>query len=145
MTSFVHITDARNATAIKNSGIHLPKSKLIQYENQQYKYGVFALPVIPNFVVSHQWLREMKRRGFKTAVGVYFAIPDSEEVWAGKYNEEKQLLSANSAAGYLFEHETLGYEVIIPRSINASEILKVRHLPQILGWRYYPNSNNQVP
>lgn len=36
------------------------------------QFGVFALPVTANFLISHQWVREIKRRGFRSAVGVYF-------------------------------------------------------------------------
>jgi hypothetical protein len=96
-------------------------------------------------MISHQWLRELKRRGFRTAIGIYFEIPDREQVWAGSYKEDKQLITADEAAAFLFKSELLGYEVIVPRSIRAAEIVRSRHLPQVLGWRYYPNSNNTAP
>ena len=114
-------------------------------EDDLYKYGVFALPVTQNFVISHQWLRELKRRGFRTAVGIYFGIPDNESVWAGRYNEKKEELTASEAAGVLMREEILGYEVVIPRSIKAGEIASIRRLPQVIGWRYYPESHGRPP
>jgi hypothetical protein len=39
----------------------------------------------------------------------------------------------------------LGFEVIIPRSIKASEIKYLRILPQTLGWRYFPEAKGKPP
>ncbi len=38
-----------------------------------------------------------------------------------------------------------GYEVVIPRRIEPSEIIRVRALPQVVGWRYFPRANGQPP
>ena len=141
MTVFVHLADERDAAAIRRSGLKLPRtSNQASVENAS---GVFAMPVTPDFFVTHQWLRELKRRGFNVAVGVYFRIPDSELVWAGLYNGEKHAITAAQAAMQLTKERTLGYEVLIPRSINASEIRAVRALPQLVGWRYYPDAHRQ--
>lgn len=91
------------------------------------------MPVVPNYLLSHQWVRELKRQGFRVAVGVYFRIPDDELVWAGLYNKEKQLVAASQAAAQLANEESLGFEVIIPRSVSASEIRSIRSLPKIWG------------
>ena len=42
---------------------------------------MFLLPGID------QWLRELKRGGVKTFVGVYFKLDSTEKVYAGRYNE----------------------------------------------------------
>jgi len=34
-----------------------------------------------------------------------------------------------------------GYEVIIPRAITRKELHRMRLLPQVIGWRYMPNSH----
>ena len=139
MPTFVHIADERDAASIRRSGLKLPR--LAPQIRAVRPVGVFALPFIPNFVVSHQWVRELKKRGFKVAVGVYFRVPDSQEVWAGTYNEEKKLLTAAQAGAHLTKEQSLGYEVIIPRSIQASEVHAIRSLPQTLGWRHFPESH----
>jgi hypothetical protein len=41
--------------------------------------------------------------------------------------------------------DPLGYELIIDRKIYPDEITKVKHLPQTLGWRYFPGSHNKKP
>ncbi len=99
------------------------------------------MPVVPNFLITHQWVRELKRRGFRTAVGVYFKIPDETPVFAGPYNADKQSMSASAAAAYLRQSNMLGFEVTIPRSIKPSEIMRVAQISQGLGWRYTPDSH----
>lgn len=141
MPIFVHIADARDAGAIRRTGLALPKARLRDAETEQRKHGVFALPVIPNFVVSHQWLRVLKHKGHRTSVGVYFRLPDDEPVWVGQYNEAKRTVTAAEAAAWLRAHETLGFETTIPRAIRAGEITAIRPLPQALGWRYLPGAH----
>ena len=141
MPIFVHIADERHLPSIQRSGLKLPRGR--PQTSGARPVGVFALPITANFVVSHQWVRELKKRGFKVAAGVYFRIPDQEQVWAGVYNQEKLQVTAAEAAGFLAKEQVLGYEVIIPRSILASEIQAVRALPQTLGWRHFPDAHRK--
>lgn len=145
MATFIHIADEKNTRSIARNGLKLPKANSHFNETEIRKHGVFALPLIENFVVSHQWLRELKRNGFTTAVGVYFKISDTEQVWAGHYNQVKTQMTAVAAFAQLRENQTLGFEVVIPRSIKASEISYIRTLPQILGWRYFPDAKGKPP
>lgn len=141
MATFVHIADERDVASIRRTGLKLPRS--ISPAPSGRQAGVFALPVTQNFVVSHQWVRELKKRGFKVAVGVYFRINDAENVWAGLYNEPKQPSSAAQASARLAREGLLGFEVIIPRSIAAAEIHAVRPMPQTLGWRHFPGAHER--
>jgi hypothetical protein len=141
VSTFVHIADERDSAAIRRTGLRLPR-RLVASSSKQL-IGIFALPVTPNFVVTHQWVREIKKRGFRVAVGVYFRIPDNEPVWAGRYNEQKAQMTAAQAAAVLARDELLGFEVIVPRSIQASEIHAVRQLPQGLGWRHFPDAHRK--
>jgi hypothetical protein len=38
-----------------------------------------------------------------------------------------------------------GYEVLVPRAVLPSEILRVKALPQVVGWRYRPRANGSPP
>ena len=143
MPMFVHIADERDSASIRRVGLTLPKARLRDLETERHKYGIFALPVIPNFVVSHQWLRVLKHKGHRTAVGVYFRLHDMEPVWVGRYNEPKRSVTAAEAATILREQETLGFETTIPRSILANEINAIRSLPQTLGWRNFPGAHEK--
>jgi hypothetical protein len=145
VANFVHIADERDKASIERNGLKLVKAYAGFKETEIFKRGVFALPVIENFIVSHQWLRELKRGGFNTAIGVYFKIPDTERVWAGLYNQPKQQITAAEAVCQLRTSQAMGFEVVIPRTIKASEIRYTRVLPQTLGWRYFPDAKGKPP
>ncbi|MCP3400592.1 hypothetical protein [Bradyrhizobium sp. CCGB20] len=143
MPIFVHIADERMANSIRRSGVNLSRSKIAETDIR--KFGIFAMPVTSDFIVTHQWLREMKRRGFRSAVGVYFRIPDSELVWCGRYTDSKKMVCAAVAADWLLRERVMGFETVIPRSIGSAEIVAIRALPQTVGWRFYPEAKGQRP
>lgn len=105
------------------------------------------MPVTRNFQVTHQWLREMKQaRHGGPMVGVYFRIDDSEIVHVGRYNQEHQQMTAAEALARIMAETTMtGLQVIIPRSIAAKEITRIRRLPQTVGWRHYPGAHGHKP
>ncbi len=132
MPRFVHITDEKNARRIERGGIKIGK----------VSGGLFCMPVTYDFFVSHQWMRELKRSGAKTLVGVYFKLKSDEKVWFGKYTGNHQLKEAGEALKeFKNVADKLGCEFFIERKIEASEILKIKSLPQNVGWRYSPNSH----
>ena len=140
MATFVHLTPEKNLRSIRRVGI-----RGTRYEPGEPAF-VYAVPTTPNFVVSHQWLRELKRRGDRTLCAVYFRIPDEEIVWAGRYNESHEEIPAGEAVARLFRvNEAAGYQVVIPRSIEPEEIHRIRPVPQVLGWRYSPEARGRPP
>ena len=140
MATFVHLAPEKSIKSIRRSGI------LPQLANRELPKGVFAMPVTPDFYVSHQWLRELKRSGQRTLEAVYFKIPDDETVWVGHYNSESIQVTAAEASGIVFEHESPeGYEVFIPRKISAKEVHRTKRLPQVVGWRYFPGAKGRKP
>ena len=164
MPVFVHLTSQGNISSIRRGGI-TPRKRTVRPR------GVYAMPVTRNFYVSHQWLRELKRLGGGTVVGVYFRIPDDESVEVGHYNSLHRRMTAAEAAALLLAAEGRnpvverqqdgvskdvrsgqalpaspeGYEVIVPRKIERAEILRVKLLPQVVGWRYKPGANGTPP
>jgi hypothetical protein len=115
----VHITNEDETESVRRSGIKIGK----------YREGVYAMPVLPNFIVSNQWLRELKRRvsGSRTLSAIHFRIPDTETVYMGHYSQEHVELTAAEAAGAIMHAEDpLGMEIIIPRAIEAKEIHEIR-------------------
>src|SRR6185503_11929683 len=59
MSQFIHLTDERLLKRLEKSGIRTTK------------WGtkvrcVYATPVLKDFQVSHQWLRELKNKGIRT-------------------------------------------------------------------------------
>ena len=164
MAVFVHLTSHRNIDSIRRKGITLCKRRFLPS-------GVYAMPVTMNFYVSHQWLRELKRFGGGTIVGIYFRVPDDEIVEVGHYSSLHVSLTASQAIGLIMAAEKQnflearkqdtqsrdinngeklpaspeGYEVIIKRKIEPSEIIGIKSLPQVVGWRYRPGTNGNPP
>src|SRR4029079_1534180 len=104
--------------------------------------GVYAMPVTRSFYVSHQWLRELKRSGTRSISAVYFRVPDDEPVLFGHYARPHCASTASQAAGSVASApQPEGFELLVPRRIEASAIHRVRALPQVLGWRYSPDSH----
>ena len=136
MPILVHLTDEKQSKKILNGGIKF--GRILK--------GIYCMPALPNFYVSHQWLRELKSSGAKTFVGVYFRLPSSEMVYAGKYNQRHRHIPLGEAIKEIMTLEDpLGYELIVTRKIEPDEIKRIKHLPQTLGWRYRPGSHNKKP
>ena len=139
MAQFVHLAAERDSRSIVRTGIKVAR------KNRALR-GVFAHPQTENFVVSHQWMRELRRSRGLSFVGVRFRIPDTERVWIGKFNGEHMDVTAAEAVGIARQHtDPLGLEVIIPRPIRAKEIESIYAPPKVTGWRYYPSAKGRKP
>lgn len=142
MAIFVHLTPESKLGRIQRSGI--ARTRRIGGELPS---GVYAVPVTRNFFISHQWLRELKRTNASgTVAAVYFRISDDELVWVGHYNQaHRQMSAAEAVAEFMVAESREGWEVIVPRRIEAKEIRRVKSLPQVLGWRYFPEAKGKPP
>lgn len=133
MPIFVHLTSERAGQRMKRSGIRDIR-------------GVYCLPVVPNYYVSHQWLRELKRSGHRIIVGVYFSLTDEEIVWLGHFGGPHEEMAAAQAAGHvLHAPDGRGLEVIVPHAIRPADIRSVRPLRHVIGWRYKPDAHGGEP
>jgi hypothetical protein len=140
MTHFVHLSDAKLIPAIRKNGI-----KAGEVRNGSLK-GFYCTPVTKSVYKTHQWLRELKRRGIKTIDAVQFYLPPSENVFVGLYNEDYISVSASEAANIFETHETgLGLEVVVPRTVTATEIHSIYSPSQVTGWRFHPDAKGQKP
>ena len=138
---FVHLTPESRVALIRRNGIRRLRRKCGEFPG-----GIFAMPVTRNFYVSHQWLRELRRFNAGPIAGVYFRTPDTEPVWVGHYGQaHRWMTAAEAAAAFLTSESPEGWQVVIPRRIDASEIHRVRRLPQVVGWRYFPGSHGKNP
>ena len=141
MAMFVHLALQSNVARIRRNGI-----RRLRPAKESFPGGVFAVPVTRNFYVSHQWLRELKRRNQRPIAGIYFRISDDEQVWIGHYNQGHRWMSAAEAvAEFMAAEDAKGWEVVIPRRIEAGEIHRTRQLPQVIGWRFFPNAKGKPP
>jgi hypothetical protein len=139
MAMFVHLAPQSRAERIRRCGI-----SRLRRATAALPGGVYAVPVTPSFFVSHQWLRELKRRGEGPIVGIYFRLPDPERVWVGHYGQaHREMTAAEAVAEFLHAGSGEGWEVLVPRRINAKEIHRIRALPQIVGWRFFPGAKGK--
>jgi len=136
MPIVVHLTAAKNVRSILRSGI------------KPGAHGVvYFMPVVQSHLVSHQWLRELKRfSGTRELVGVYARLPGEEMVWSGRYNEaHRQGRLGDAIAELNRRDDPLGFEMFVERGIQTQEVERVRPLPQLLGWRYQPHAHGKLP
>ena len=73
MATFVHLAPESAVDRIRRSGIRRSRTRYGES-------GVYASPVMQSYFATHQWLRELKRFGGRTIIGIYFRIPDDEVV-----------------------------------------------------------------
>src|SRR3954453_19452992 len=107
MAMFVHLAPQSRTAMIRRNGI----SRLLRPRGD-FPGGVFAVPVTRNFYVSHQWLRELKRRNAGTIAGIYFRIPDEARVWVGHYGQAHSWMTAAEASAVFGAAEVReGWEV----------------------------------
>jgi hypothetical protein len=141
MAMFVHLAPESSVARIRRNGVTRLRKGLSPFPR-----GVFAVPVTRNFYASHQWLREMKRRNEGPIVGVYFRIPDDQSVWVGHYGQvHRWMKAAEAVAEFAAADDPLGWEVVIPRRVEAKEIHNTRRLRQVIGWRFYPKAKGKPP
>lgn len=136
MPMLVHIASEKDIGSIRRAGIRIGK----------YRGGIYAMPVLKNFMVSHQWLRELKRGGGRTLCAVHFRIPDGETVLMGHYSKEQvEVTAAQAAHAIMHAEDPLGMQIIVPRGIAPKEIHAIRSVPQVVGWRYFPGAHARKP
>src|SRR5215212_6841725 len=140
MAVLVHIAPEKAARRIARAGIK-PARRL-----GTEAAGIYCMPVLQSHTVSHQWLRELKRRGQRTLVGVYFRLRSDERVAVGRFNQTAEEMPLGRAIGLIMNSaDPLGWQIIVPRAIASGEVLAVRRVSQRLGWRYFPGAHGRRP
>jgi hypothetical protein len=140
MTQFVHLSDAKRIALIRRSGIRANEAALGEVR------GFFCTPVVRDVFRTHQWLRELKRRGVKTIRAVQFYLSPEELVLVGRYSAEHILVPASEAAA-IFEkhHDALGLQVVVRSAVPAASIRRLYTPSQVLGWRFHPEAKGKRP
>src|SRR5262245_3377743 len=116
----------------------MQRSLQLEREIRQCR-AVVCFVCLANFQMTFQWLRELKRRGYRLARAIQFRIDDAEAVFVGHYNQVPQeMTAAQSIAFFLQAEDPRGLQVVVPRAIAAREITGIRSIPQVTGWRFYP-------
>lgn len=140
MATFVHLAPETQVPRLVRNGIRKSRATRVR------PGGVFAMPVVRSFYVSHQWLRELKSSGVRTIAAVYFRIKDDEPVWVGHYASPLVPLGAAEATALIAAAGSAeGYEVLVPRRIEPADIVRSRTLKQVIGWRHFPGAHGRPP
>ncbi|MFB9360601.1 HEAT repeat domain-containing protein [Actinoplanes nipponensis] len=140
MTDLVHLTPQHSARRVARTGI------AARSRGWFGDRGVFCMPVLPSFTLTHQWVRELRRWHPGVLAAVQLRLPGDEPVTVGRYGVPPQRLTAARAAALVRElADPRGYEVFVPRAVTAAEIRHVRSIPQGVGWRYLPGAHGTRP
>ncbi|MEU2547383.1 HEAT repeat domain-containing protein [Streptomyces roseolus] len=138
MATFVHLTPAARAAAIRRSGI----------KARGERGGVHLFPALPSYALTHQWLRELARRpGPRGIVAAQVRLPDGEPVAVGRYGRSQEEVTAAEAVRKIRElgDGALGWEVFLPRAVARGEVRQVRAVRQVAGWRHFPGAHGVAP
>ncbi|MEY9859929.1 hypothetical protein ABH935_005563 [Catenulispora sp. GAS73] len=144
MAWFVHLTPEKNSARVRRSGL----SPVSRSRSDDPRPGLFCTPLLADYTLTYQWSREIKRWKSPRLVGVHFRIPDDTAVTVGYYGDAPQEVTAAQAVARflsLSPEEMRGYEVFLPRGVDAKEIRRIRSLQRPIGWRYRPNAHGYKP
>ncbi|MEM7261243.1 MAG: hypothetical protein AAF488_04575 [Planctomycetota bacterium] len=140
MATFVHICAERDQAKIRRNGITMMRTGWREVD------GVFLSPLTEDHTQTHQWMREVQRVRNVPKLAVRVRIPDDERVHIGKYNERHIEVTGAEAIAVAREHDDpWGLEVVLPRAVHRSEIMKFYRPPKVVGWRYSPESKGKKP
>jgi hypothetical protein len=143
MPTLVHLTPEKNVARILRSGIKPTRA------GWSCPAGVYCMPILPDFSITYQWLRELKRGGgrfHRTIVGVTFRLRSDEPVWIGHYAQEMAHMELGAAIRLIMRQpDARGYQILVPRRIAVRELRGTQRLPQVVGWRYLPDAHDRWP
>lgn len=152
MAKFVSIKTLKRAQKIERNGYIKAypapvRSAVTDRRPQffQWEKVIFAMPVTPNYLLSHQWIAEISRCYRHSPVSaIYFEIPDDEMVYAGQFSASKVFASAAEVCGYFYDaiqsddiSHLPGFEVQIPCDY-VNNITRIKHRIKRVGWRRDP-------
>jgi hypothetical protein len=140
VVDLVHLMPAKHVERVRRAGLAARSA------GRAGGRGVYLMPVLASFTLTHQWAREVRRWHPGPVVAVDIRINDDEPVWVGHYGKHPASVSASEAAGLIrSQRDPRGFEVFLPRAVGAREIRRVRRIPQFVGWRYAPDSHGRRP
>jgi hypothetical protein len=143
MALLVHIAPENEARDIARHGIRPTRWRPDPQGHPEHDRVVWAFPVLDSYTLTHSWSRELKRWGRSTLAAFTFRIADQEPVYASHFSGTPLLVTAAEAVGIVrAAADARGYEIMVPRRIDAAEIVRWRVLPRAIGWRFWPGAKN---
>jgi hypothetical protein len=140
MAILMHLTSEKLAQRLLRRGLRAGRLR------GEPARGLFCMPLLPDYFASHQWLRELRRGGSRTLVAIDFRVNSRELVYVGHYGHKHVATTIGKAVRLLLRQaDPRGWEFILPRSIEPREILKIRPVSRVVGWRYMPGAHGHAP
>jgi len=108
--------------------------------------GVYLMPVLSSYTLTHQWVRELRRWHPGPFVAADVRLLGDQPVWAGHYAQVPVAVSAAEAVAMARDgRDVRGFEVFLPRRIAAGEVRRIRKINKPVGWRYLPDAHGHRP
>ncbi|MEZ4326401.1 MAG: hypothetical protein R3B40_14385 [Polyangiales bacterium] len=140
MPTLVHLAPEHLHRRITRSGLRGGAwSLMVGGQRVSFTEAVFAMPVLSDFSVTHQWLRELRRHDGRRFIGVYFRLPAETEVYVGRFGQEHRALPLGASVAAVRDSPA-GAQIVIPKRIAASSIRAIRSLRQDVGWVETPEA-----
>jgi hypothetical protein len=139
MPRLVHLARASNVRTIERAGIRGGTAAVLDVSGRasRIERAVFAMPLVRDFSVTYQWLRELRRWHGERMVAVHFVLPSDEQVLIGRYNGPHERLALRDAARRALR-SPMGSEIVVMRSVRRREVIAVRQVTQLVGWTQVP-------
>ena len=142
MVMLVHLAPAKLEANIKRVGIRPGEGLFGGYKSDI----VYAFPVLPSYTITHQWTREIAKWRRQPLVGVYFRVPDNEEVEFGHYLKGLVKLTAAEAVGEIRRaRDARGFEIVLRRAVERRRITRIAPVRGVVGWRHFPDAHLRQP
>jgi hypothetical protein len=140
MPRLVHLAPQRLARRIDRSGLRgSPLTISVGGSDTELLSAVYAMPVLPDFSVTYQWLRELRRWKNERLIAVHFSIPTTEFIYTGRYGSDKHGGSAGKMIAAIMK-QPIGAELIIPTDVPRRSISAIRNVRQDVGWVETPDT-----
>src|SRR5271165_4405418 len=99
----VHLAPMSKERSIRRSGLSAASATFAVHPDGATLHArvIYAMPVLPDFWTTHQWLRELRRWHDERMVAVYFRVQDDEPVYTGRYGQQQRVMSAAAAATWV--------------------------------------------
>lgn len=136
----IHLAPLREKRSIERAGV---RGARVVLGSHVLVRAVYCMPVMQDYSMTFQWLRELRRWHGLPMAAVQFRVSDDLLCWVGRYGREHQCLPASQVAAWI-EKQPWGAQMIIPEGIPATKIDKVREIPQLVGWTEVPEAERKT-
>jgi HEAT repeat protein len=142
MPRLVHVAPVSAMRSIERAGIRGTRWELASGRCPVVlPRAVFAMPVVPDFAATYQWVRELRRWQGERMVAVHLSLSRDEPVYVGRYGKPHELRTLGDAIGWVRLNQA-GAQIVIPRSVSVREVCGVREVSQLVGWVETPESRS---